>query len=767
MHTFCSNEIQQLQIFIQCLIEILLLFIFMPDYPRVDVGPENPLRVERDATAKLECNVDSKPKVSSVRWTRNGRFISSTMVHTIHRVSVQDAGKYACTADNGLGRIGEQEISLDVLYPPTVVIESKTRETEERESVTIRCNVTSNPPPVTIEWLKEGSTDFRYNGDSLTIRDVTADHAGTYTCRAVNIMMPHGGKRLERVGNATVVLLVRHRPGKSFITPNRPVVHVGNGVTLTCSANPPGWPVPQYSWFRDIEGESSPQKVLATGSQYIIPRAHLGSEGTYHCHAANELGHGEMATIILEVHQPPQFLAKLQQHMTKQVGDYSYNVTCSAKGKPRPEVIWLKNGKEIEPELNLYNVQNDPVDGPNGMVTVHSTLKFFGSGRPNNNELIPGDRGLYTCLYENEVNTANSSMHLKIEHEPIVLHQYNKVAYDIRETAEVVCKVQAYPKPEFQWRFANNPSPLSMSADGHYEISTTTDNNDVYTSILRIHKVGHDDYGDYHCRVSNALETVPVTIRLQPKGAPEKPNNLQPADVGSNDVSLIWDPGFDGGLSNTKFFVSYRRVAAPVDDQVVGNCGLITAGNSDWMEFDCHRDVPCTVKPLDQYQRYTFKVKALNTKGVSEYSNEVNYMTKVSKIPPPLHVAFDPNTKTLAINVGATCLSIIAIVESVVNMDSIQPAWQIVETIPLQVNGNGPTYKETVIEHLQSTYTQQRRNNGRSLIDEDIPMALNGDDMQTKVRVKLCLKNNHEHCGDYTEAKSEYIVTNSVRFNNF
>lgn len=152
----------------------------IPDYPRVEVGPENPLQVERDYTAKLECNVDAKPKVSNVRWTRNGRFISSSLTHTIHRVSIQDAGKYACSADNGLGKIGEQEITLDVLYPPVVVIESKTREAEERETVRIKCNVTSNPEPVTIEWFKEGSPEFRHSGDVLELTSVRADHAGKY-----------------------------------------------------------------------------------------------------------------------------------------------------------------------------------------------------------------------------------------------------------------------------------------------------------------------------------------------------------------------------------------------------------------------------------------------------------------------------------------------------------------------------------------------------------------------------------------------------------
>ncbi len=36
------------------------------DFPRVEVGPENPIMVERDDTAELKCEVDSKPAVSEV-----------------------------------------------------------------------------------------------------------------------------------------------------------------------------------------------------------------------------------------------------------------------------------------------------------------------------------------------------------------------------------------------------------------------------------------------------------------------------------------------------------------------------------------------------------------------------------------------------------------------------------------------------------------------------------------------------------------------------
>ncbi|KAM7353535.1 hemicentin protein echinoid isoform 1-T2 [Cochliomyia hominivorax] len=727
-------------------------------YPRVEVGPENPLRVERDRTAKLECNVDAKPKVPNVRWTRNGRFISSSLTYTIHRVSKQDAGKYTCSADNNLGKTGEQELILDILYPPTVVIESKTREAEEGETVNIRCNVTSNPAPIKVEWLKEGSPEFRYSGDVLTLSSLRAENAGNYICRAVNIIQSYGQERSERIGNSTVALLVRHRPGQAYITPNKPIVHVGNGVTLTCSANPPGWPVPQYRWFRDMDGEfSAAQKILAQGPQYSIPKAHLGNEGKYHCHAVNELGIGKMATIVLEIHQPPQFLAKLQQHMTRRVSDTEYTVTCSAKGKPAPTVKWLKDGVEILPELNLYEVVTNPDQGPNGMVTVQSMLKFHGKARPNSNQLVPGDRGLYTCLYENEVNSANSSMQLRIEHEPIVLHQYNKVAFDIRETAEVVCKVQAYPKPEFQWQFGNNPSPLTMSSDGHYEISATTDNNDIYTSVLRINSLTHADYGEYTCRVVNSLNTIRAPIRLQQKGSPEKPTNTRAIDIGSNYVTLAWDPGFDGGISNTKFFVSYRRVPMPKEEQLIPDCATLATSNTEWMEFDCHRDNPCKVTPLDQHQSYAFKVNALNTKGNSPYSNDILTTTKVSKIPTPLHVTYDPNSRTLGINVGATCLSLIAVVESMVNSDTPMAAWEVIDQVNLQLSGNGPTFKETVLDRL---IAPRRSTAGRALghsssEDDDDGMnslALEGDNRPT-VRVKLCLRSNHEHCGEYTDAE--------------
>ena len=53
-------------VFINSKIMLLQVFFYqfcLLDYPRVRVGAENPLRVERGDPAQLECKVDSKPKV--------------------------------------------------------------------------------------------------------------------------------------------------------------------------------------------------------------------------------------------------------------------------------------------------------------------------------------------------------------------------------------------------------------------------------------------------------------------------------------------------------------------------------------------------------------------------------------------------------------------------------------------------------------------------------------------------------------------------------
>lgn len=57
---------------------------------------------------------------------------------------------------------------------------------------------------------------------------MSAESAGTYICRAVNVITTSQTKRrVEKVGNATMTLLVRHKPGLAHISPERPIAAEG------------------------------------------------------------------------------------------------------------------------------------------------------------------------------------------------------------------------------------------------------------------------------------------------------------------------------------------------------------------------------------------------------------------------------------------------------------------------------------------------------------------------------------------------------------
>ncbi|XP_063975679.1 hemicentin-2 isoform X1 [Diachasmimorpha longicaudata] len=708
-------------------------------FPRVTVGPENPLKVAANGKAVLRCNVDSKPKVNMVRWMRDGSFFATSFDHTIPRVTIQDAGHYTCQADNALGRTGEASLYLDVLYPPTVAIEGDTiRVAEVEDTVTVHCNVSANPQPTAVEWFRDGKPEFRHTGPILRFTRVNAEHAGNYTCKAINIIHPSGGERKNHSAIARVNIRIRHKPGPAKVTPDSPVAVEHSSVILTCMASPAGYPEPQYKWFKEGEDGAPEQPIDASGAQFVIDSVTLASDGTYRCLAMNEIGTGEAASVRLTVHQQPKIVSKLQPHLTRTVGESGFTVSCMAHGKPKPLVRWLKDEEELTADESLYKVVTLTSKGHGNVITVNSTLSFLGHSRPRTDEIIASDRGKYTCVFVNEVKKVESEMMLKIAHAPIVLHKHSKVAYNLKETAEITCKVQAWPKPEFQWSFASNTAPLQgASSDGHYELWTTTvEKDDIYTSVLRISDIEDEDYGEYSCRAANAQGPVTSVITLQPKGAPERPSDLSAVEIGPTYVALQWEVGFDGGVAITKYFVSYRRVLVESEDRSVPlDCAPPRGPAGQWQELDCRRSNPCNITGLEQHQKYTFKVKAYNTKNHSDYSEEKTFTTTVAKIPSPHRVSYHPESGSLVINVGPTCLAVVASIE---RTDGGSNQWRVVDEWPLEVMGSAPTQREGIL---------------------DDPDTSSGE---PRLKVKLCLKSDREKCGDWTEAEVGPSVINQA-----
>ena len=674
----------------------ITVYVSFADFPRITLGPENPLRVEKDDTTQLNCIVDAKPAVTSVKWMKNGRFIDTHFIHTIPRVGLQDAGSYTCSADNGLGQVGKKDLELDVLYAPIVTL-PQSREVNENDDVEIDCRVDSNPRPTSIHWYKEGDERFMQTGRTLRLNGVTAFHNGRYICSASNILQPTGKGSVTRTGNATIDINIRHAPGKTFIMPDKPVAIDGKPITLKCGATPSGYPSPNYKWWKD----GSEDTPLAVGSEFTLEPARLNNIGTYHCQAANELGQAESAEMYLDVFKAPKIITPLQPSILKTEGDEGFHITCTGLGKPMPRVQWFKDGLEISAHSSLYEVSTTSQEPVNHQaVTVQSVLKFAGgSERIGQNRLMSTDRGHYTCQFENQVASSDSTLLLRVEHSPVVIHRYNKVAFDIGEPAFIRCRMQAYPEPKFDWSFRNS---ILQEDPRFYQMNSTNRGEDIHESMLMIKSVSQSSYGDYGCRAVNKMGPKRTTIKLEPKGKPERPESLKATSTTYNTITLTWQPGFNGGFENTRYIVQYRH-----GNELVPRI------------HDCQQRTNCNITRLDQNSPYLLKVKAVNERGESHFTEEIVAMTKVDakQIPVPSNVHYEKSTRKASFglsNSRSSAMELIAMVE----LENGDGQWSLFENLPMN-SGEGEVYVANFVNNL---------------------------------RVRFCLELNEMLCGPYAEA---------------
>ncbi|XP_054719999.1 roundabout homolog 1-like isoform X2 [Uloborus diversus] len=657
--------------------------------PRITVGPSNPLNVLENSDAHLSCSVISSPPVRSVRWLRNVRMISNTYNHTIRGVTAEDSGNYTCVADNGVGESSKANLELIVLYGPQVKVPTY-QEVAAGDTLVVKCDVSSKPAPHTVQWLKEGDPYFRQLGDTLRIDRISVDDGGRYICQASTSFRPsRSNVQSEATGNGTVTVRIKHKPGQAEIIPSQPVAIAGKHFTLSCTANPLGWPVPDYIWWK--EGQQKDDKPTQK-SNYTLLSAHMSHEGRYFCQPTNSLGRGGVASVYLTIHEPASITIPLRPQTIKKDKDPDFKIACRARGKPKPRVRWLQNGQQISEDSGLFHVSTTEIVEDNNAFTVLSTLAFAGLSRRENG-LSAGDRGRYTCEFENGFGeAARSEMMLRIEHSPVVRHTYNRVAFDVGETAVLQCKMQAYPSPQFEW-FSRG---RVLDEYANYGTNITDLGEDIYAGVLSIRDMKEEDYGEYTCRASNQVgDDKKTIIRLVRKGPPEKPTLLELIEVSSDKVTLRWQEGFNGGFSNTEFLVTY-----------------LNTETGRQMNESCRTQNLCQITGLSANTEYHFKVLAVNSRGYSQYSDEMPVTTK--DMPRPSEAQYDRDTGYLTFHVELTSLKLIAKIEA---RPMGTEMWVLQTTIQ-------------VIRPIEKVQLSP-------------PMEGFSD-----VKVKLCLESNDSWCGD-------------------
>lgn len=256
----------------------------------------------------------------------------------------------------------------------------------------------------------------------------------------------------------------------------------------------------------------------------------------------------------------------MQPQILKKAGDSKFKVSCTATAKPRPTIAWAKDGQTLQPNSPLargfYRIETHDVEVKNGAYTVNSTLFFSGENR-NAEQILAEDRGYFACIAENEVRKEESHMYLRVQHKPIFIPQrtseIDRAAFDLGENAYIPCKIQAFPRPDFEWYHHEATTPLSFDSKHSrtYEQNLTILANDVYISALLVHGIQEEDYGQYKCKATNSMGNSTSTINLEQKGKPSMPKHLKAVDATEVSILLQWEAGFDGGYEDTKYLVQY------------------------------------------------------------------------------------------------------------------------------------------------------------------------------------------------------------------
>ncbi|XP_043236548.1 hemicentin-2-like isoform X1 [Amphibalanus amphitrite] len=605
-------------------------------YPRITVGPSNPLRVEVGRPAEMTCHVDSKPAVGNVRWLRSGAFVNTNGTHRVEAVEPSDAGLYTCSAENSVGQ-RSAELRLDVLYAPQVTAESE-RVLGQGDSAQLRCHVDANPPAERVYWLREGDPEFRQDGPVLRLTRVSAGDGGRFTCVAVNrVRSVDMAQAEERSGNASSLVLVRHAPGPAAVLPFEPVGVEGRPLTLTCAASPPGYPEPRYRWWR----RDRPDAPLGSEQNLTVTSVQPRHGGHYVCRAENELGGGAAGSAEVRVLRAPRLTGRLERQLSRPTDTTALGVQCAAQGRPRPAVLWLKDGLELQTADGRYDVTIDETERADGAFAVRSTLNFRGWAR-REDHLTAADRGNYTCRFENAAGAAESTMLLRVRHAPIVYHRYNKAAFDVGQEAALVCQMQAFPAPEFRWwrRAAGELAPMAG-------VTSTPLGNDVHQSELRLPAVSTADYGEYVCQAQNGEGEHSTVLRLQARGRPEAPTDVRAAELGTSWALLDWTPGFDGGFADTIHHVTLR------DER------------DRERAVDCQSRRPCNVTLLQHHSTYRVRVRATNREGDSAPSEQSQFTTLLdgSQLPTPQRARFAADARQISFHVLTSQLDVLGMLD--------------------------------------------------------------------------------------------------------
>ncbi|XP_075465672.1 obscurin-like protein 1 isoform X2 [Ascaphus truei] len=325
--------------------------------------------------AVLRCRISGDPH-PCVLWERVGNFLlelgERCLVQrdgewyqlVISDLRPEDSGHYMCRASNWAG---EGYAGAKLTVTPNLSIT-----TDPHPTATFPCDLplTTKLPPITTPSPALGSgADF------------------LLSCKADLSVTPD-------------------IPPHFLLTPTSQRLSRGQSGELSCRIS--GKPEPTVRWEKDGRGleelcDGSHYRVSPGGHSLHISHVRPPDAGVYVCRATNPAGECLAAAVLLVDPTPRQGPEPTPGESPAQVKVFTVNegkhakLRCLVTGKPRPEIIWRKDGRAVSPRRRTLIYEDR--DG-------HFILKVLFCRQQ--------DRGLYVCGASNTAGNTLSAVMLHV-----------------------------------------------------------------------------------------------------------------------------------------------------------------------------------------------------------------------------------------------------------------------------------------------------------------------------------------------------------------
>ncbi|KAM4742064.1 immunoglobulin superfamily member 10 [Anableps anableps] len=483
--------------------------------PRIVGGNAASFTVLSNSDAFLPCEAVGNPG-PVITWKHFSSFTGKTIsinekmgrfevlnngTLTIQNANIKDRGQYLCLAENDHGS-DKLLVTLSVVAYPSRILEPKMREIKSHtgDRVEMKCKAEGRPLPI-ISWILANRTQVRVQNTergrvlvssegTLIIDHVSIYDRGYYKCIASN---PAGAD------TATVRLQVVAAP-PDIVEQKRQQLKARwrQNLWLPCTSS--GTPHPSIHWVlhdgsvvRSNKHTSEKRISVFENGTLFIKDVKPEDNGKYECIATSSTGsERRVVTLSVEKQEYPPKIVETSQNTTELSFGDQLRLNCSAKGDPKPRILWRLPSKAVVDQWHRMSSRIQVLD--NGTLIV--------------NTVSDKDAGDYLCVAQSTIGDDLQLMRVMVWMKPAKIEpKFNrKKQVHYGKDLKVDCKASGAPKPEISWGLPDGTVINSaLQADAGHGGGRTHRYTLFQNGTLFLNQVSISEEGDYTCYAENQV----------------------------------------------------------------------------------------------------------------------------------------------------------------------------------------------------------------------------------------------------------------------